>query len=95
MEALLDFTRPVDVPLLDRVVAVFFDASNPQVRLFELIDSRHARGHELACSVGRMLSCAAHGCGRGDAGPRDRANRVLTPAPARPPLCSAARRTRC
>ena len=32
MEALLDFSKPVDVPLLDRVVLTFFDATNPQVR---------------------------------------------------------------
>ena len=31
MEALLDFTRPVDVRLLDQVVAVFLDPSNPAV----------------------------------------------------------------
>lgn len=30
MEQLLDFSRPLDVKLLDQVVAVFYDAANPQ-----------------------------------------------------------------
>ncbi|RYG55149.1 hypothetical protein EON66_05990 [archaeon] len=32
MEALLDFTRPVSVPLMDNIVRVYNDASHPQVR---------------------------------------------------------------
>lgn len=32
MDALLDPSRPLDVALLDRVVDVFYDPTNPQVR---------------------------------------------------------------
>lgn len=31
---LLDFSQPIDVPLLDQVVTTAFNASHPQVRIF-------------------------------------------------------------
>lgn len=33
LESILDFSKPVDVPTLDAVVAVFNDPSNPSVSL--------------------------------------------------------------
>jgi hypothetical protein len=36
MEAILDFSKPVDVPTLDAVCAVFNDPSNPQASFFFL-----------------------------------------------------------
>ncbi len=62
MEAVLDFSRPLDVRLLDQVVTVFYDAANPQAS--GKLRPRGARG--------------AAGCGRGSSWARQRHPRRRT-----------------
>ena len=50
MEALLDFSKPVDVTLLDRVVLTFFDATNPQVRVDVALQTTSALANQRRLS---------------------------------------------
>lgn len=52
MEAVLDFSRPLDVRLLDQLVTVFFDASNPNASAGAWAGGRRGGARAAASGAG-------------------------------------------
>ena len=67
---LMDFSQPMDVPLLDQVVTTAFDAGHPQVRQQQSYFNRVEKkmgwvgidGLALLCWLAGLFACW-HGCG--------------------------------